>query len=412
MRIAGVWGWGLCLLVVASGCWTQGEAMSPAERQRQEMDPRARQLMLQAEQAYRQGNYAVALALSDSIETLAPNLADLHFFRGRIYTDLNQLDVANAAYEAALSVDPGYHGANMNIGINHFRRGEMRDAINHFRREEAHNANSNLYLELGRAYARLSEADSARVAYEQAIAMDSTNATAYMWLGQLFEEMGDFDKALTYSRRGADLKPDNLDYRYIIGSQLFRMGQVEEAVAYLEPVAEQRRWHHGAQYNLGQALLRLGREADAQRYLQQADTAQQLQQEINEAQDAINRDPYALDQWLRLGEAHRKAGMYDRAIDALRRAITLQPWNLSLQINLATLMLEGGDADGAIGHYQRVLRTDSMMTDAWLNLGVAYGNSGRYDEARAAWQKVLQQDPHNRTARQFLARLDQMERKP
>jgi tetratricopeptide (TPR) repeat protein len=401
-------GWVVLAALVAAGCFSKTDPMTKTEKLRQTLDPRVQQFLLAGEQAYKQGNYVAALALSDSAEVYAPDLADIHFFRGRIYTDLNQLDIAKAAYEATLDADPAYRGAHMNLGINSFRRGKLRDAINSFKQEEALEPNSGLYLEMGRVYAKLGEADSARLAYEQSIALDSTNTTALMWLGQLYEEMGDFEKALVYSRRGAALKPDNLDYRYIIGSQLFRVGQVEEAVAQLQPVAEQRPWHHGAQYNLGQALMRLGREDEAQHFLDRAEAAQQVQQEIQEAHDAINQDPNDLQNWIRLGEAHRKGQMYDRAADAFRRAVTIDPGNLYLQTNLATLLMESGDTTAAIQHYQAVLKADSTLADAWLNLGVAYGNTRRYEEARHAWQQVLRHRPGDRTARAFLAQLGEL----
>ncbi len=364
--------------------------------------------MLQAEAAWRQGNYLHALALTDSIEQYVPELADTYFLRGRIYTDLNQLDIANAAYATALAADEQYRGAHMNIGVNYFRRGRLRDAITAFRHEEAVMPNTHLYLEMGRTYAKLGMADSAQWSYEQAIAIDSTNTTAYMWLGQLHEEMGDFETAIALSKRAAEIRPESADYRYVIGTQLLRTGEVEEAVAQLRTVVEERPWHHGAQYNLGQALMRLGEEAEAEVHFALAEEAQQMQQEVNEAQEAVNRNPRDVQNWFRLSEAHRQAEMYDRALDAYKRAIAIIPNDLRMHINLASLMLESGDIDGAIARYRMVVDHDPSLTDAWLNLGVAYGNAERYDEARQAWEMTIRLDPGNRTARNNLNRLARM----
>lgn len=400
----------LLTATVLVGCSKDQYEMTKTERMRENLNPEVQRFLLASEAAYKQGSYRHALALTDSAEKYAPDLADIHFLRGHIYTELNQLEIAKAAYEATLEADPEYHGAYMNMGVNHLRRGELRDAINDFRREEELHAHSSLFLEMGRAYAKLGVPDSAQIAYERAIELDSTNATAYMWLGQLHEETGDFEKALTYSRKGAELRPKNLDYKYIIGSQLFRSGNVEEAAEYLHPVAEERTWHHGAQYNMGQALMRMGREEEAERYLARAEEAQKVQQEINEAHEAINRNPNDLQNWLELGEVHRDAKMYDRAIDAYKRAIAIEPGDLSIRTNLATLILESGSPEDAIPHYRAVVRADSSHAEAWLNLGVAYGNAGRLDEAREAWQQVVKRDPSNRAARQYLSQLRRMEK--
>ena len=400
--------------IAAIGCLLAGcaqESAGPATRTealRASLDMHVQRFMLQAEAAWRKGHYVHALALTDSVAHYVPELADTYFLRGRIYTDLNQLDAANAAYARVLAADEAYRGAHMNIGINYFRRGRLRDAIGAFRREEAIEPNTHLYQEMGRTYAKLGLADSAQWSYEQALAIDSMNTTAHMWLGQLHEEMGDFEAAIALSRRAAEIRPESVDYRYVLGTQLLYAGEVEEAVVQLRTVVEERPSHHGAQYNLGQALMRLGEETEAEVHLGMVEETQQIQQEINEASDAINRNPSDLNNWLRLSDAHRKAGMYDRALDAYKRAIAIVPNDLRLHVNLATLMLESGDTDAAITQYRMIVDRDSAFVEAWLNLGVAYGNAGRHDEARQSWEMALRLDPGSRAARNYLNQLARM----
>ncbi len=377
------------------------------EQQRRSADPRAAGFLFEGQRAYERGVYSLALAWSDSVEKYAPDLADLHYLRGAVYAKLNRLEIARAAYETVLELDPAYKGARYNLGLNAVYQGKLRDAIGHFKAEQELEPTSTLFHEMGRAYAKLGEPDSARQAYEQAIALDSSNATAYMWLGQLYEELGELDQALVVSRAGLRLKPDNLDYKYLIGSLLFRTEHVEEAASYLEPVARQRPWHHGAQYNIGQVLMRLGREEEAQRYFVRADSAQQLTQQINEARQAVDMKPDSLDYWVNLGVLLRRAGQMDRAIEAYQVAVSLEPWNLYLQNNLAILVQETGNVEEAIRRYRAILGADSTLTDVWINLGVAYANSGYNDEARKAWQNALKYEPGHRTASTFLARLAQ-----
>jgi tetratricopeptide (TPR) repeat protein len=396
------------IVVLLAGCSRDQAELTATEELRLKVGPEVHKFLLEGEQAHRSGRFLTALSMADSAAKIAPNLGDIHFLRGSVYSDLHHFEMAVAAYEAALGTDPEYPGAHMNIGINYVRQGALRDAIDEFRKEEAFNPNSSLYLELGKVYAKLGLADSAAIAYEQSIDLDPTNASALMWVGQLYEELGEFDKALDYSRRGAELKPENLDYKYIIGSQLFRIGDVDEAFTFLKPVADARPWHHGAQYNTAQALLRMGDEASAQDYLAQADTAQQLQQAINEAKEAITRDPDDIKNWIQLGEVHRNAKMYDRAIDAFKSAVAFDPKNLALQMNLATLFLESGNSAEAVSRYRSIVHIDSTFADAWLNLGVAYGNAGEYDEARKAWQTVLSMEPENRQAQALLTQLNQL----
>ena len=406
-RLSALW-LGLLLLVGACASQDETETEGPqtiTEEKRQTMDPRVGSFLIQAQQAFEQGTYGVALAFTDSAEALAPDLADIHYMRGTIYTQLNQLDVAQAAYQITLENDSKYQGANFNLGLNAFRRGKLRDAINFYNNERDLGETSGLMLEMGRAYAKLGEPDSAKWAYEQAIVQDSTNATAYMWLGQLHEELGELDTALEYSRKGLQYNPESLDYKYIIGSLLYRTEQIEEAATYLEAVAKERPWHHGAQYNLGQVYLRLGQEAESQKFLVRADSAQQLQQKINEAQNAINREPDVLQHWVDLGELLRQSGQIDEAVEAYKVAVSLEPWNMNLQNNLAILFMQSGDFDRAIRRYRAILRIDSTLVDVWFNMGVAYANSGQNEQARQAWEKVLREQPNNPTVRAYLNQL-------
>lgn len=385
-----------------------GERMTVTERLRAQLDPRVGTYIVNAQRAYEAGNYNLALAWTDSAEVAVPELADIHFLRGVIYTALNRLDIAKAAYETTIELDPEYKGARFNLGLNEFRRGRLREAVDLYKAEEGLGSTSALYHEMGRAYAQMGEADSAETAYLQALELDSTNATAVMWLGQLYEELGELEKAIDYSKRGLRLRPENEDYKYIIGSLLNRTGQSQEAYDMLKPVADARPWHHGAQFNLGQVLMAMGREDEAQGYFVRADSAQQLQQKINEAEQDINQSPDSLLAWTALSDLLRKAGQFDRAIEGYRVAVSLDPWNFYLQNNLAMLMMESGDLDGAARRFRAIVNIDSTLTDVWYNLGVAYANSGQYDQARDAWQRVARQQPGNAAVKENLARLEQM----
>ena len=397
------------LLPVVAACSTGGdEGTTVTEKMRESVDPRAVNFLIEGQRAFERGVHSAALALSDSAEHYAPGLADVHFLRGAVYAKLNQLEIARAAYETVLEIDPEYKGAHYNLGLNAFYQGKLRDAIDHFKGEEVLEPTSILYLEMGRAYAKLGEPDSAQFAYEQAIALDSMNATAYMWLGQHFEEMGELEQALDISQAGLKLRPDNLDYKYLIGSLLFRTERAEEAVEYLEPVALERPWHHGAQYNYGQVLMRLGREAEAQRFFVLADSAQQLTQRVNEAQQLVDMNPDSVNFWVDLAVIFRQSGQVNKAVEAYQVAASLEPWNLFLQNNLAILSMEQGNYVGAILRYQAILNIDSTLADVWLNLGVAYANSGRTEQANDAWQNTLKYQPGHPTARAFLAQLDEL----
>ena len=391
--------------LIVAGC---GLADRPTvtERMRAESPREVRQFMARGQQAFERGTYTVALAMTDSVEAIMPGLADVHFLRGKVYTQLNQLDLARTAYERVLELDPKYAGARFELGLNNFRRGHFRDAITFYMEERKVGETAGLLHELGRAYARLGEADSARTAYEEAISLDPGQTMSYMWLGQLLEESGDMEGALEVSLHGLALRPGDLDYQYIVGTQYLRTEEPAEAVKYLERVAQEWSWHHGAQFNLGQVYMRLGMEDTAQIYFARADSAQQLQQKVNEAQDAISNEPDSPKNWIELANLLRQSGQFDKAIEAYKNVITVFPFDLTMQVNLATLYLDNGQHGEAIGLLNAILRADPNLHAARLNIGVAYAVVGDTTRARQAWEQLLAEDPGHTLARQYLSELD------
>lgn len=413
--VSGLWSLVLVGLLVAAGtgCSSEesvgdGEELTPTESARRSAHPRAAKYLIRAQEASERGVYNAALALTDSALAYEPDLADIYFLRGRIYTKMQRMKRAEESYRRVVELDSTYAGGWLNLGINDVRQGDLKQAVRHLDRARGHDPTSEAYLEMGRAYSELGRPDSAEWAYRKSLELDSTNATAYMWLGQLYEETGDMERAVKLSRRGLQLDSGNLDYRYILGSQLSRLGETEEAIRHLRPVAEARPWHHGAQYNLGQALRRVGREEEADRYFSRTDTAQTLQDTISSASERVSEEPRDPANWIRMGDLMRSMERYEEAMESYRVAASLDAGNLYLQNNIANTALAMGDTAQAIQRYRAVLRTDSTLADVWVNLGAVYGNQGRFEMARDAWRNALELDPDHPTARRFISRVDRM----
>lgn len=394
-----------------TGCNTgsDGPSLGKTEALRLTLPPEVGRFMSRSERSFQQGNHNLAMTYLDSATAIEPDLADIYFMRGRIFAQMNRWEQSQMAYQDVLKRDAGYKGAHHNMGVNFFRRGLFRQAVAAYKAEEEILPTTQLYLELGKAYSKLGEPDSALAAFEESIVLDTENPTAYMWLGQLMEETGELEKALEYSLKGAELRPDNNDYAYIIGTLYNRMGDTDKAIEYLEPVAEAQPWHQGAQYNLGQALLRVGEQQKAEFYLAQADSAQQLQQAINEAENGINAEPDNPVAWVTLANLLWRSRQYEKAIDSYQNGITMDPTNLAMQNNLANMLVEAGRLEEGIQQYQRILNFQPEAIEVWINLGAVLANNKRYEEARFAWEMALEKDPENVSVKSFLRQLESLE---
>ena len=386
---------GLCLSFFFSAC-----QKNPG------IDPAVAGLIFQAETAFRNGYYNVALAITDSSLVNSPHSADIHFLRGRVFTKLARLNEAEVAYRTVLSLNPNYQGAWFNMGTNSIRQDDLPAAIAHYKSEMLLYPSARTMVQIGRAYADLGKIDSATFAYEDAIKTDSNNAAAYMRRGHLYKDRGDITKAIEYATIGLDLDPENLDYKYIIGSLLLLNEEPKASLPFFQAVTSKRPWHYWAHHNLGQALYRIGDETQGQHYMDLAKELQKGIQEVENWRNLANMNPDQLMLWVNLGNSLKNMGRIQEAKDAFLVALSISPMSFALQNNIANLCLMDGDTVQAINRYKTILSFDSTLVDIWLNLGVVHASSGRINDARQAWMKGLEHDSDNTTLKDYLETLD------
>jgi tetratricopeptide (TPR) repeat protein len=359
----------------------------------------------QGEEALRQNEFDFAIILADSAEKLAPENANVHFLRGRIYSEVGQWQNAETAYRKALALQPDYRGVWNNLGNNAYRQQKYYQAIAFYQKELETSPAAIPYRGVGRAYVELGKVDSAHHAFEQAIAADSLYSPAHFSLGFLFEDEGEFEKALQHARSAWQLDPENLEYRYLTGELLVKTRQYEEALSVLGGVVAKWPWHHGAQYNCGQALARLGRETEAKKYLDEAERVRAWDARLEHLENTVRSlpsDPFA---HAALASMLRRTGRYNDAMHAYKVAQHLAPQDMEIRVNIANLHLVKGDTTRAIEHYRLILQHNPALVEARLNLGVVYALSGRLAEAEQAWREVLKYAPNHPAARVYLARL-------
>ena len=396
------------LVIVLSGC--SAETNGEADR----VDPRAAALVERMQAAYDRSDWNAALALADSASAISPDLADVSFTRGLILTKMRRFDEAREAFERVLAVDPAYRKAWYNLGHNALLQRKYREALVSYEKEralvEAENGSDPQALpaitaQIGRTYALLGVQDSARIAYEKALALDSTYAVAHAWLSEFHESQGNVKQALRHAQRALEEDPQEVGYAYQVGFLLFQTGRLEESAMLLSAVVNRWPGHEGATYNLGRALKAMGREQEGQAMLDRLDEIQRLQTQAMLAQRAVEMHPNDPKRWTDLARLMLQSGYYDRAEEALTAALAQKPGDAALQHDLANVALMRGDTTLAVQRLQSLLREDSTFADAWLNLGIIYAMTGRRAEARMAWQRVLQYNPDDRDAKEYLARL-------
>lgn len=393
--------WWSIVLAAAWGCTSETD-VNRTVHQPQSPPPEASAFLSEAQDAFRQGAFHSALTLVDSASQYAPGLADVYAARGHILAELMRLDDAQAAFEKTLSLDRTYQGSQFNLGSIAFRQGRFRDALAHYRSEQELYPSARVLVQIGWTHLRMSEQDSARRAFQDAIALDASYADAYSELALLYEKQGALEKALHEARRALKLEPDSPDYHFVVGNLLLHTGEFQDAARHLQATIKQLPWHHAAHYSLGQALARLERKDESAVQLAIADSLWEVQMEMERLQGLAEANPRRPQHWAHLGNMLYRYERVDEAIEAFKVAFSLDPSNLALQNNIANLNAMYGDTAEAIRWYRAVLKQDSTAAGVWFNLGVTYAEAGDTAGARRAWQNAIRYDPDS-PAQDYLA---------
>jgi tetratricopeptide (TPR) repeat protein len=370
------------------------------------MLPAVERFLREGSESLRQHSFVRALAFADSAEALQPDLADIPFLRGRVYSEMARLQEADSLYRIVLETRPDYPGVWHNLGNTAFRLKRYTEAIEYYELEIEVHGGAQPWRGLGRAYVELGKTDSARFAFERAIETDSTLAQAHFSLALLLDDLGDLEGAAASARRASVAEPENPEYRYYMASYLLRLGRSVEAIESLGQVIADWPWHQGAHYNMAQALMRLGRTSDARVFQDRAEQLRELQAQISHHENTVRVQPTNAYAHAGLGTLLRRAGRYNDAMHAYRVALFLEPSNLDYRNNVAVLHLLRGDTTAAVASFEDIVATDTSNVNAWINLGSLYAMSGELEAARAAWSTALRLEPDNELARESLKKRD------
>lgn len=407
------------LLITAFVCLS---ACQTTEHEQSATDPQAVALLDDARMMLAEGNFAMAMALTDSVLVTQPASADAYFLRGQILLQRRYVEEAEAAYRAALEIDDAYPSAWFNLGNIAFLRRQYTEAIDRYNQEMAiteaqyqkfgtayavryGETMSRLAVQKGRAQRQLAEDDLAIAAFEQAIAYDSLNADAYADLSQSLKDAGKPEAAVPYATQALSLVPVDPDYNYILGALKHELGASKDAVPFLQRSLQLKPWLASARYSLGLALVELGEEDAGKLQLQLADTLQVLNDRIEKARFESQSYPNQHSRWINLGRLLIQAGRIDEAVQPLSVAEALQPDDLTIKNDLANLALVRGDTLAATRKLEAILAAAPDFADGWYNLGVVYAMQGAYGEARRAWEETLRHNPNHPEARQSIDRL-------
>jgi tetratricopeptide (TPR) repeat protein len=277
-----------------------------------------------------------------------------HYNYGTVLKHNNKLDLAIAAFDAALAINPRHAKALNNRGAVYSQLERYEEALADFDRALALDRRyADAHYNKANALAALKRREEALRNFELTLSLNPGHAGAYANLLILFNTLGEYDKAVECGRRSLALQPDSADVLLNLASAELGRTQREAALRWLGDLLAKSPDNILALSMRVAILTKLDREDEAHADVEQLESlAPRDTKEAVQKEDAIAN--------LLLAE-----GRYEDGIAALDRAIAL-----------------GGESQDDL----RAKRASTMET------------FGRLDEARAAFDDALALNPSSASA--------------
>ncbi len=350
--------------------------------------------------AYREGNYDVALAQYERARAELPDSADIHNNLGNLRLALDDYAEAEKMYRLAIDLDqdetPAFRANLATALLKAVRAGDrsrMAEATNWFRKAADLDPMNPLRLnDLGNAFYEAKRHQEAADIYRAAIALRPADDVLHGNLANTLVELGSADRAIHEYQAAIDACNDDARksaYWQAIGRQQKKAGRHEQAVAAWRAAL-------GLTPDSSACALELADVFFATR-------APAPPEEFELALAACRRDSARARgryhagrirfRQAELGSADDRVSSYERALAEYDEAVRLEPTNANYvnQLGLSYRRLERWEM--AYSCYEHAIALAPDRVDFRRNLGIAYQANGRWDKALPHLEEVLKQTP-------------------
>lgn len=230
-----------------------------------------KQQIQQATALFQAGRYEEAELLLLEIVKQTPLYANIYNMLGFIYSQQNSPDKAVELFRQALSINPGYTEARLNLAITLADMGSYSEAIREYGlAKEGEQAKAptlpthaqarlaNAHAELAKAYQELGLYPEAVQEYEKALALAPHFADFHCNLARCYMEAGDGDQARTALARALELNPAYADALIQLGLLHYQRRETSQAISAWEKALTSDPGNI-----LAQIYLRMAREGGA-----------------------------------------------------------------------------------------------------------------------------------------------------
>ena len=268
---------------------------------------------------------------------------------------------------------------NFNLGLQNFKKNNLKDAENFFK--EVLNNNPN-HLEsiffLGILYAKKKYFDKAKDFFIKVTQIDSSYIDAHYNLGIVFNELKDFQNSINCYEKTIQIDSNHADAHNNLGMVFYKLKDFQNSIKYYEKAIQIDSNNVHAYNNLGNSLIGLYRTKEAVDYYKKA----------------IEIDSNYIKVHENLGIAFYKLGEFQKAISCHEKAIQLNPNNLNSHNNLGIIFHQLGQFKNAKSYFEKAIQIDPNHPDVNFSFGMLLLSMLDFKEGliKYEWRKKLPQN--------------------
>jgi tetratricopeptide (TPR) repeat protein len=314
--------------------------------------------------------------------TLEKRSPSAYVSRGNVCRTTRRPELAAKNYRKGASLDSKDTAARNGLGYSSNDRFLYAKAIRHFRRTlRIDPRNANAYNGMAFALWRMGKVEEAEAGFVRAMELDP----GYHWprrnLALVRRSQHRFAEAIDLLKVAAADHSVAFDAYSSWADILFDLGENAEAAAKIELAIAQN------------PKIAMERATRARLLLRQ----HRYSRSIRDAELTVASSATGLPLVI-LGDALRREGRIDEAIDAYRRALRVDPWLSWLYNSTAQALRRRGEYRESLLLARRGTRIDPADSFNWIGLGDALLAMHKYTSAEKAYRRAAEVDPTNAAA--------------
>ena len=302
------------------------------------------------------GQLDLAFQQAKSATKTLPNLAESHYYIGKVYLFWRQLDDARSAFIQSIQQNSTFSDAYQELGHIALIQNRTQKAIEHFKKMiDLDPFDHRPHFGLIKVYQQIDNRELA-----------NHHQKRFKTLKKYFDQIHDLQMMLVD-------EPTNVQIRLEIAELHYRNQNLTASLNDYRMITLE-------QPEIGEAWDQLGRI-----YMQMGD----FETAISAFYRLIQLRPESLETHLRLGWIYTKQQRFEEAKQLLQKAIRLSPSLTLAYHGLAEVHLAEGNSDLALSVYEQIVKLGDCGPDVMITLGQLRIENGQTNEALVAFQTAI-----------------------